>query len=107
MRTVLPLLLFALGSGSMAHAQTPAVPDMAVQRGAAIAESRCSSCHLVGTEDGMSRTAPSFSIIALRHTPISLERQLGALKNGHYEMPPLRLETDEIRAITAYVESLR
>jgi len=107
MRPALPLLLLALCLGQTAQAQTPPAPDMTIQRGAAIAESRCSSCHQIGTEDGMSRTAPSFSIIALRHTPISLERQLGALKNGHYEMPALRLETDEIRAITAYVESLR
>lgn len=107
MRLVLFPALLALGLGSQALAQTPPVPDMTVQRGAAIAESRCTSCHQIGPEDGMSRTAPSFSIIALRHTPISLERQLGALKNGHYEMPPLRLETDEIRAIVAYMESLR
>jgi len=107
MRTVLPLVLLALGVSSAALAQTASGSDMTVQRGAAIAESRCSSCHQIGAEDGMSRTAPSFSIIGLRHTPISLERQLGALKNGHYEMPPLKLETDEIRAITAYVESLR
>ncbi len=107
MPKVLPFVLLALAAGPVAQAQTPPVQDMTVQRGAAIAESRCSTCHQIGPEDGMSRTAPSFNIIGLRHTPISLERQLGALKNGHYEMPPLRLETDEIRAITAYIESLR
>lgn len=107
MRLVLPLALLVLGLGTGARGQTPTVPDMTVQRGAAIAESRCTSCHQIGADDGMSRTAPSFGIIALRHTPISLERQLGALRNGHYEMPPLKLETDEIRAVVAYMESLR
>ena len=82
------------------------IQAFAPDQGLSIAQQRCAICHALNEDDGRPRAAPPFATIARRHTPLSLERQLTALKNGHYEMPPLRLSPEEVRRLADYIESL-
>lgn len=51
--------------------------------------------------------APPFRDLGLWYNAISFERRMaGPTSRGHHEMPPLRLERDEIRDLAAYIDSL-
>jgi mono/diheme cytochrome c family protein len=52
-------------------------------------------------------SAPTFGSIRLRYSALSLPRRLQEIsKDGHFEMPPIYMTPDEIRDITAYVETV-
>lgn len=107
MRSRLTALAFALAAG----AGLPALagpPDPALQRGQAIAHDTCARCHGVATgEDSRNAGAPRFVVIAGRYNEISLEDRLSEIaKQGHYEMPPQPISREDIRSLTAYIESL-
>lgn len=83
-------------------------PSALTARGQVVAERECASCHAVGPQ-GESRwaAAPPFRVIRMRYNDISFEHKMRAVAaEGHYEMPPMRLETDDVRAVSAYIESL-
>jgi mono/diheme cytochrome c family protein len=85
-----------------------ALPSAAVARGAAIAKVRCAACHavdLIGTS-GRPR-APPFRDIQARYNDVSFEREMDRIAAGnHNQMPPLRLERDQIHDVAAYIQSL-
>lgn len=76
--------------------------------GRQLAETWCSSCHVVGTATarGTSSGAPPFAAVAAMKstTPMSLH---AFLVTPHANMPDLHLSRDEIDDLSAYILSLR
>jgi mono/diheme cytochrome c family protein len=88
--------------------QSAAAPSAAVERGLVLANRECSRCHALGdVGDSRNMTAPPFRVLRLRHTSLSLERRLEEIsKGGHYEMPPLKLQANEVSDLAAYLETV-
>jgi len=76
--------------------------------GRRIAETWCSTCHVVGpsVKQGVSNGAPPFPAVAQMKstTPMSLRV---FLQTPHARMPDLHLTRDEIDDLSAYILSLR
>lgn len=98
------LLLLLMASSRLALAQD--VGD--VDAGRHIAETWCSSCHVVspGQSQGTSTGAPPFRAIAAETsiTPMALDV---FLQTPHHRMPDLHLSRQEIADVSAYILSLR
>lgn len=96
----LPLALLAI------PASAQDVGDAA--HGRQLAETWCSSCHVVGptTARGTSNGAPTFAAVAAMKstTPMSLR---AFLATPHANMPDLHLSRDEIDDLSGYILSLR
>ena len=103
------LTTVALGF-SLVVATTPAsaqeVGDIAT--GHKLAETWCSSCHLVGAAHGaaVSNGAPTFAAIAADKAVTVLSLR-AFLQTPHARMPDLHLTRDEVDDIASYVLSLR
>jgi cytochrome c len=99
----LPLLLL-LASPPLAFAQDVGDADA----GRHLAETWCSSCHVVsaGQSQGTSSGAPTFQAIAAQTsiTPMALD---AFLQTPHHRMPDLHLSRAEIDDVSAYILSLR
>jgi mono/diheme cytochrome c family protein len=76
------------------------------ERGALLAETWCSSCHIVssGQTQG-SADAPTFSGIAER-SPEAIDALAAFLMDPHPPMPDLSLTREDIRDLLAYIASL-
>ena len=88
------------------HADAQEVGDIAAGRH--LAETWCSSCHLVGPSPGsaVSNGAPTFAAIAgMKSTTILSLRAF--LQTPHAQMPDLHLSRDEIDDLAGYILSLR
>jgi mono/diheme cytochrome c family protein len=79
-----------------------------VAAGRRLAESWCSSCHLVGpgSARGVSNGAPTFMAIARQRSTTVLSLRV-LLQTPHGQMPDLHLSRGEIDDIAAYILSLR
>jgi len=99
---VLMLGLGALGPvPALAQDQTP------VQRGRAVADSRCADCHAVRAGETVSPNAAAASFTRVATTPGMTELALqAALQTSHRTMPNLILDADEMRDVIAYILSL-
>ena len=88
--------------------EAPAPLSPAAERGRSFALRACGGCHaLDGAREGPNAVAPAFASIRLRHTEISLERNLEAIaREGHGEMPPIYMTRSEIDDLVAYIETL-
>jgi mono/diheme cytochrome c family protein len=84
-----------------------ATADPLVQRGLAIAQRRCASCHDIGVGKPPAITAaPPFRTVRLRYNSLSLQRRLSVIgEEGHYDMPRLSLQPTEIEDLARYLES--
>jgi mono/diheme cytochrome c family protein len=82
--------------------------DASADRGRYYALRSCAGCHAVGVRgESPNASAPTFGSIRLRYSALSLPRRLQEIsKDGHFEMPPIYMTPDEIRDITAYVETV-
>jgi mono/diheme cytochrome c family protein len=101
--------LLALALVLAAASPAAAAPSPAVERGARIAEQRCSGCHAVGAE-GHSRNgaAPPFRGLAKRYSPASLDLVVGRIASqGHFEMRPQGLTGSEADDLAAYIGALK
>jgi len=102
----IPLLTAILLAATPRPAEAQDSGDVAAGRH--LAETWCSSCHVVdpalqrGTDNGV----PTFSAIAgmASTTPLALH---AFLQTPHAQMPDLHLSRDEIDDLTAYILSLR
>lgn len=96
------LLATSVGSVSvLAQDQTP------VQRGRAVAERRCATCHAVRPGETASPNAAAASFTRVAMTPGMTELALQAmLQTSHRTMPNLILDVDEMREVIAYILSL-
>lgn len=89
---------------ALAHAVETATP----KQGLAVARERCGSCHGVeyGDEFSANPLAPTFEEIA--DTPGLTETALSAmLRSSHELMPDLIVPSEEIAALSAYLETLK
>ncbi len=79
-----------------------------VRAGRHLAETWCSSCHVVDPtlQRGIDNGAPAFAAVAgmSSTTPLALR---AFLQTPHAQMPDLHLSRDEIDDLTAYILSLR
>ncbi len=110
-RAFLALGLFAVVGGCATAAEPPTVSrslaTASSDRGLFLVLRSCAGCHAVGPlGESPTVAAPTFGELRLRYNPLSLERRLRDIsKNGHMEMPPVRLADDEIEDIVAYIET--
>jgi len=109
-RTICAIGCLGLGFALAACAGMKAVSDPAtitVQRGKRVAEQRCAAGHSVapGAPSPIAR-APAFASLEMRHTSGLDGRVADLTWRGHYDMPPINLDPDEVNAIVAYIQSL-
>jgi cytochrome c len=92
-------LLFA----AAALAQEPA------QRGRALLEDHCESCHAVGkTGDSPRPAAPAFRTLSRSFDLDEFTQKLQrGLASGHPDMPEFKFSEDDARAVTAYLRSIQ
>jgi mono/diheme cytochrome c family protein len=96
--------LCALLSGAVTAA---AAEDLSAGR--AIAETKCSRCHAVGSS-GMSplASAPQFRTLHERYPIESIEEALAeGIFVGHSPMPVFKLSSQEVVELVGYMKSLR
>jgi mono/diheme cytochrome c family protein len=79
-----------------------------VATGQKLAETWCSSCHLVGETHGaaVSNGAPTFAAIAADKS-ITVLSLRAFLQTPHARMPDLHLSREEVDDLAAYILSLR
>lgn len=114
MRHKFPLLSLVslVVAGCAQAAPAPVAPvaaaDTTAEQGHAYAAQTCARCHGIGPGDhSRNAGAPRFVVIAHRYNELSLEDRLSQIsKIGHYEMPPQQLGSEQIRNLTAYIQSL-
>ena len=103
---VMPLLITIMLGASVGWADAQENGDPVAGRH--LAETWCSSCHVIGpaSQRGTSSGAPTFAAIARMKstTPMSLRV---FLQTPHARMPDLHLSRDEIADLAAYILSLR
>jgi mono/diheme cytochrome c family protein len=77
--------------------------------GQALAEARCTTCHVVtpgGTRETASDAAPSFAAVARMSSTTNLSLRV-FLQTSHGRMPDLVLSREQIDDIAAYILSLQ
>ncbi len=105
-RRVVAALSTILLAACVRQADAQGIGDIAVGR--RLAETWCSSCHLIDASPGraVSNGAPSFTAIAgMKSTTILSLRPF--LQTPHAQMPDLHLSRDEIDDLAGYILSLR
>ena len=109
----IPATWLSLAGGAAALALAapagPAQPlNPAIERGAEIAQDRCSICHAVALEAASpSRDAPQFRVLSRLYSAEDLRRKLADIsENGHFEMPPIMIRDFEVEDVAAYIASL-
>ena len=76
------------------------------EKGRALAEQWCASCHVVvPNQESATTEAPPFETIAKRPAE-ELQTLAVFLSAPHPPMPPINLSTTEIRDLVAYITSL-
>lgn len=80
----------------------------AADRGHRMAIARCSSCHAVGlTGQSPNPKSPPFRDIAATYEEHSLQAKLTEIdETGHYDMPSIRVHSNEISDLVAYFTRL-
>jgi cytochrome c len=108
-RTIILLALAGLLGGCATSGPGVVEPvGSAVDRGRFVALRSCAGCHAVGgTDISPNHIAPPFSLIRMKHDEAGLRRLLADIsRNGHYEMPPIYMTEDEIRDVSAYIQTV-
>lgn len=100
-----------LGLASLAQpaaGQTPSPLDAQIAHGRALVATNCAGCHAVeALGPSPDHRAPPFRVLSGRYVELTLHRKLTEIsETGHYDMPPMPVHTDEVRAIVAYINSL-
>lgn len=95
----------AIDGGSQANSSV----STAAMRGMEVAQLRCSACHSIGDLEVSPRAnAPTFRQLRLRFNDITWERVMAEIAaGGHDEMPPVALDTTDVRDVRNYIEALR
>lgn len=84
-----------------------AAQDLLVEQGENLAAQWCAQCHAVGLPEQASALADAPSFKSLASEPgFDATRLKGALLSPHPAMPGFPLETDDIRALEAYMSTL-
>jgi mono/diheme cytochrome c family protein len=98
----------ALSGCASLPAATPAPGfSAAADRGMALAQRRCSGCHMVGLDETAATDGPRFRDLRMRYNALSLQRRFAAISaHGTGEMPPVEFSAAEAEDLIAYFESL-
>lgn len=90
---------------------TPAAPPQLaeVERGQALAEANCSSCHAVGRAgDSPFPEAPPFRTLSQRFRVADLEESLAeGISVGHPAMPEFTFDPADAHALVVYLQSVQ
>lgn len=99
------LVLFAGACASPGQVSAAAPVD----RGAAIAEANCSSCHTVGRSgDSAAPEAPPFRRLSQHYRVADLEEALGeGISVGHPAMPQFAFAPEDVDALILYLDSIQ
>jgi len=86
-----------------------ALAEGPAERGGALLEDHCASCHAVGkTGDSPRATAPPFRTLSRSFDLDTLTQKLqSGLASGHPDMPEFKFSEDDARAVTAYLRSIQ
>jgi cytochrome c len=105
-RTAIPLLM-AVPLAAWTH-DANAQQDGDVAAGRKLAETWCSSCHVVGpsTVHGTSNGVPTFVAVAGMKATTAMSLRV-FLQTPHAQMPDLHLSRNEIDDLATYILSLR
>ena len=103
-----PIGLILLALGFAGDVQAAPKPDLSVARGQAVADRVCAPCHAVRVgKASPDPRAPPFGGREMGHTA-SLEGRVAQIaRQGHYEMPPLRLTPAEVSDVAGFIASLQ
>ena len=105
-RTAIPLLIAVLSAAWMPDSNAQENGDVAAGR--KLAETWCSSCHVVGstTAQGTSNGVPTFVAIAEMKATTAMSLRV-FLQTPHARMPDLHLSRTETDDLATYILSLR
>ena len=95
-----------LGALALTVAATGVAADRNVERGSALAEAWCSSCHVVAPNEAGGDVGPAFETVANREGQ-TLGCIMAWLFEPHPPMPDLLLSPAEYGDLAVYVMSLR
>lgn len=100
-----------LGGCAMNEAYPSGEPTVSAGalRGMEVAVLRCSGCHSIGGQEVSPRSnAPPFQQLRLRFNQITWERAMAEIAiGGHDEMPPVALDSADIRDLRTFIEASR
>ncbi len=87
----------------------PAQANSLTERGHALVEFNCGSCHAIGKTDKSTHPdAPAFRTLSKRYPITDLEEALAeGISTGHPDMPEWVASPDQIEAIIAYIGSVQ
>lgn len=107
MRIILPGLILLLAACSPSG--DPDTRSSLVERGQAIAQADCASCHaLDAASPSPHAEAPPFRTLSERYPVASLQEALAeGIMVGHPDMPEFSFDPDEIDALIAFIESVQ
>ncbi len=108
MKLVLALIALALTSACASHASTTAQQNRE-QRGQAIVEQHCSTCHATGRSgDSPAPEAPAFRTLSHNYRVDALEEALAeGISVGHPAMPQFAFASEDVSAVVAYLQSIQ
>jgi len=109
MRALPLIFVLGIGAGAVACADPPKPRpfDAAVADGHAVAVQTCARCHAVeSVGESPDRRAPAFRTLTGQFVPLTLRRRLTEIaETGHYDMPPVSVNSDEVADLAAYINS--
>jgi mono/diheme cytochrome c family protein len=101
---------FAFGAIFLLAACASHAPDASrEERGLALAEQHCSTCHAVGRAgDSPAPEAPPFRRLSENYRVDSLEEALAeGISVGHPAMPQFQFAPEDVDALVAYLQSIQ
>ena len=107
-RPVLLAITLLLSACAAAPHASPTRADIEA-RGAALAQSQCSSCHAIGhSGDSPAPEAPPFRTLSRHYRVATLEQALTqGISAGHPAMPTFQYAPADVDAIVAYLQSIQ
>lgn len=101
----------AIALGALGACTTPAEPaaQATLTRGAALAQSQCSSCHAVGVSgESPAPEAPAFRRLSHNYRVADLEEALAeGISVGHPAMPQFAFAPEDAEALVRYLDSIQ
>lgn len=109
MRALAGLAITVLLAGCAGSSVAPASAafSSAANRGLALAQNRCSGCHMIGLDETSATEGPRFRDLQMRYNSLSLEKRFKEItQHGTGEMPPVGFSSSEAEDLIAYFETL-
>jgi cytochrome c len=105
-RGLVAAAILASAIATDAGAAGPVTPRPDPEKGQALAERVCVTCHIVAREATSSTDVPSFAAIANKPGQ-TLESVAGRIVIPHPPMPTIALSREEIANVVAYIMTLK